>query len=127
MSRISDKSRHFYKYHGWSDNDIDYLITHAHHIEEDEHWVMGVAHAPDNVIWLYPTSPTNVFPLSLWKRIKWYIENNDNVVIPMDQNTEAVISGAKRYNGYLVDNAYMFGDELKNVKSIKGGRVLWHR
>lgn len=126
MPRISEKGRDFYHKHGWNDKDIDYLMTNADEFEEGEQWIMGIARASDGVVWLYPTSPGNIFPVSLWKRIKWYIENNDNVVIPISTNLDKVMKAAKRYNGYLNDNLYMFGEQLKGVKLYDGAKKWMH-
>ena len=126
MLDISIHGRHYYQVHGWTDEDIDFLLANGELIEEGERWVMGVGKAEDGVIWLYPTSPGNVFPLTLWKRIKWYIENNESVVIPMDKNMKRVSNAAKRYNGYLQDNLYMFGNELAKLKIVEGGQKWSH-
>ena len=123
--QISDRGVRFYREHGWTDADIAYLAANAERIEEDNKWVMGIGVAPDGVIWLYPAATGNIFPLSLWKRIKHYITNNPNVVIPMSMNTHLVEEAAKRYNGYLQDNLYMFGEQLRGAKLPKKGEMKW--
>ncbi len=119
MIRLTSRSIRHYRIHGWSTADMEYLEANADLVETDENWSMAKATAPDGVVWLYPTSPGNEFPLSLWKRIKWYIDNNANVVIPMSRNQENVARVAKKYNGYLDDNLYMFGDALQDVRILK--------
>jgi len=120
MPKVSDKGKKFYMAHGWTEHDIAYIEREAEIIEEGERWVMGIVVAPDGVKWLFPTSPGNMFPKTLWERIKYYIKHNNNIIIPMNQNFDLVEKAAKRYNGYLNDNLYMFGDELKGIQINKG-------
>ncbi len=126
MPLITDNARYLYGLHGWSEADIDYLEENAHDIIEQNGWVMGVGIASDGTVWLYPTSKGNVFPLSLWKEIKWFIEHHDSVVIPMDRNMDRVSNAAKRWNGYLVDNLWLFGDELKGIQTINRKKMSSH-
>ena len=125
MLQITGNAHRLFSTHGWSDDDISYLLENADDIEMTEAWAIGVAVAPDGVVWLYPVAGVNDFPLSLWKRIKWYIQNNDNVVIPMNKNMDKVANAAKAYNGFLSDNYYMFGEELQGLKLHEGGK-RWH-
>ena len=126
MPQITSRARYYFGLHGWSEADIDYLEENADSIEDKDGWAMGVATAPDGVVWLYPTSPDNIFPVSLWKRIRWYIQNNSNVVIPMSVDQEKVSDLASRYNGYLVSNLFMFGDELKGLQGYSGEKRWSH-
>ena len=125
MQKITDKAYHYYSNHGWSDADIEYIKENAT-IIESEKWVMAVGLASDGVVWLYPVSSNDVFPVSLWKEIRNIILTVPNVVIPMQRNMGLVANAAKRYNGYLNDNLFMFGDELKGVQFPKEGARRCH-
>ena len=125
MVELTDRAKYYYGVHGWSDSDIQYLVDNCDEILDHDGWAMGVATDPNGVKWLYPTSPGNVFPVSLWKKIKWYIENSPGVIIPQDSNLEKVAKAAKRYNGYLSNNLWLFGEELHNLIEFKGEN-RWH-
>ena len=120
MPVITSRAMYYFGTHGWSESDIDYAVEHSTYIiDKDAYCIIGTI-GPDGVHWLYPVSASNTWPLSLWKAVKKIILEEDNVVIPMNKNTDKVKQGAKRYNGYLLDNLYMFGEELKGIKEIPG-------
>ena len=119
---LTTEERYSYSTHGWSDTDMTFIEDNAQVVHSGRGWVLSTALAPDGVLWVYPASNNNVFPISLWKLIRDLILAYPAVVIPMDQNQDAMTSAAKRYNGYLQDNLFMFGDKLKGVKLHSGGK-----
>ncbi len=122
MVVLSSNVRRIYSRHGWSDDDIQYLAANADEVLQHSDWALGIATAPDGVVWIYPASAMDTYPLSLWKAIKGLIESNDNVVIPMSRNVEKVTKAAKRYNGYLANNMFLFGEELAGLQEYLGGK-----
>jgi len=123
MPVITSRARYYFGLHGWPESDIDYVEENADEIFDEDGWAMAVGHDLGGTTWLFPVSESDTFPLSLWKKIKWFIENDSSVIIPMSKNMDKVEDGAKRYNGFLMDNLYVFGDELKGLKKFKGGPV----
>ena len=120
MLALPQRAKYIYSIHGWSDKDIGYIETNGEYFHDGPGWALTGATAPDGVIWLFPVSQDDIFPLSLWKLIKDYILNNESVVIPMNKNMDKVLDGAKRYNGYLQDNMFIFGDALAGMKFYEG-------
>ena len=109
-----------YSVHGWSDSDIAYAEEHCTMLDHGTNWAICGAFASDGVLWLYPASANDIFPLAQWKKIRKYITTFDNVVIPMDRNQDKVMRVAKKYNGYLQDNMFLFGDQLKGLQYYEG-------
>jgi len=126
MLQIPSRAKKCFMNHGWTESDVQYLADHGERIHEDDGWAMGMATAPDGVVWLYPAAQNNVFPLSLWKLIRQYILDNEHVVIPMNKNHDKVMNAAKRYNGHLQDNLFLFGDKLKGIRLYEGGKRWSH-
>ena len=123
MVQITKRSQYFFEKHGWTEADIEYIRTTAYDIYDKDGWAMPKVRGPDGDLWLYPVSESGIFPLSLWKKIREYIEIEPAVVIPMSRNTDKVRVGAARYNGYLLDNLYLFGDKFENFKELKDGQL----
>ena len=122
MVQITKRARYYFDKHGWTDEDVDYIKEHAFDIYDEDGWAMPKVRGPDGDLWLYPVSEARDFPISLWKKIKGYIEI-ENVVIPISRNQEKVRRGAARYNGYLMDNLYLFGDKFNKFKELKDGQL----
>lgn len=120
MLALTPASKNTYRTHGWSDYDIKFVEENCTILNYGNDWVLTAAVASDGVLWIYPASANDKFPVSLWKLIKEYIVEYGNVVIPMSKNMDKVDATAKRYNGYLLDNMYLFGDELKGLQFYEG-------
>jgi len=120
MQEITSRARYLFSEHGWSDEDIDRAVKESSYIIDNRDYCIIGTLGPDGVHWLYPVSSGNKWCLSLWKEVKRIILAEDNVVIPMNKNMEKVKRTAQRYNGYLLDNLYLFGDELKGIKEVPG-------
>lgn len=119
--KITPRAEHHFRLHGWSDEDIDYIRNNANGIHDEDAWAMPYVYVDSDTVWLYPVSESDVFPKSLWKKIREYLQTNQNVVVPMSRNHDSVSKAAKRYNGYLQDNLlYIFRNELPNIKLCDG-------
>ena len=126
MVKITDRARYYFEKHGWTNKDIEYAEEHSHTLHDEDGWAMFVAKDPEGVAWLYPTSEANRFPKGLWQTIKNYITTEVSVVIPISKNQELLRRAAKKYNGYLIDNAlYVFSKEFEGLK-IHEGEKKWH-
>jgi len=123
MPQITSRARYYFGLHGWPESDITYLEENADSIEDHDGWAMAKARASDGVLWLYPASEADTYPLSLWREIARLIKSEDNVIIPMNKNMDKVANATKRYNGYLLDNVLLFGDELKGLKEFPGESI----
>jgi hypothetical protein len=115
--QVSENSKGILLGHGWTSADIERISSLAAEVMTGRDYVMFTVYAVDGVTWLYPASRLNVFPLSLWRKIRSIIETGAPVVIPMDKNLDKVENAAKRYNGHLVDNMWLFGDMLAGVNT----------
>jgi len=122
MLELTEHTKSLYRAHGWSQSDIEYVMENCSEVETADNWAILYGRPSDGVVWIYPVSSSNTFPVSLWKRVKEIIQENDNVVIPMNKNMDLVSRAAKKYNGYLNDNLYMFGDDMKKAQCVKGSK-----
>ena len=123
MVQITNRAQYFFEKHGWTEADLEYITENAFDIHDEDGWAMPMVRGPDGDLWLYPVSESDTFPISLWKKIKKYIEDEPAVVIPMSRNTDKVRVGAARYNGYLLDNLYLFGDKFNKYKELKDDQL----
>ena len=110
---LSDQTEFMYVRHGWSRNDVQHLADNAFEVIEDDRWAIGFIQDDEGMVWMFPVSRVNDFPLSLWKEVKKAIAKYPALTIPMQKNMDKLLVGASRYNGYLHDNMFTFIQEKK--------------